>query len=350
MQQNIEEIKNINSLRVLHGTIEIANQMNTITQGLKKIGIDAKTINYYPSYLGYESDYTLNINSFKDIKEANIETKKIASKMIVENDVFHFHFGTSLALDYSDLHLLKEQGKKIIMHHWGSDVRMLSIAKKINPYVKVKDLNEEGIKRKLNFLSKYVDYCVVADSELYCYVKDFYKKVILIPQAIDLDKYKISTSDNKKNEKFTIVHAPTNRQTKGTSFIINAVEKLKCKYDFEFKLVENLSHEEAKKIYENADLIIDQVLIATHGLFSLECMAMGKPVICYISDFMKTCYPKDIPIISVGPDEIETKLEFILNNKEMLDPIGANGRKYVEAYHNHLDIARRLLKIYEGSD
>ena len=181
-------------------------------------------------------------------------------------------------------------------------------------------------------------------------MKDFYKNVILIPQAIDTDKYKNSNSDTGKNEKFLIVHAPTHRQGKGTSFIINAVENLKHKYDFEFRLVENVSHEEAKKVYEKADLIIDQVLSAGHGLFALECMSMGKPVICFISDFMKDYYPKELPIISAGRDEIESKLEFILNNKDMLESIGDKGRKYVLKYHDYLVVSRRVLELYKGSE
>ena len=134
----MDGIKDNGTLRVLHGTIEIANQMHTITEGLKKLGANAKTLNYYPTYLGYEADYTFNINSFKDINEADIETKKLALKMITENDIFHFHFGTSLTLDYWDLHILKELDKKIIMHHWGSDVRMLSVAKKLIHIFKLK--------------------------------------------------------------------------------------------------------------------------------------------------------------------------------------------------------------------
>ena len=78
-------------------------------------------------------------------------------------------------------------------------------------------------------------------------MKDFYKNVIIIPQAIVTDKYKNSNSNVDSNKKFLIVHAPTNREIKGTSFIISAVENLKLKYDFEFMLVENVSHEEAKK-------------------------------------------------------------------------------------------------------
>lgn len=346
----MDEIKNITPLRVLHGTIEIANQMHTLTEGLKKLGINAKNLNYYPSYLGYKSDYIFDINSFKNINDANLETKKLALKMITENDVFHFHFGTSLTLDCWDLHILKDLNKKIIMHHWGSDVRMVSIAKKINPYVQVKDIDEEKVKRKLEFLSNYVDYCVVADQELYTYVKNFYNNIILIPQAIEIDNYKNSNLDYNKNNNFLIVHAPTHRENKGTSFILAAIENLKLKYDFEFKLVENVSHEDAKKIYEKADLIIDQILSAGHGLFALECMAMGKPVICSISDFMKDYYPKDIPIISASKDEIESKLEFILNNRDILTSLGTKGKEYVSKYHDHVIVSKRLLELYKGSD
>lgn len=334
-------------MRILQGTIEIANQMYTLTEGLKKLGADAKTITYYSNYLGYKSDYFLDINSFKDINEANIETKKIASKVIEENDVFHFHFGTSLTLDYSDLYQLRELNKKIIMHHWGSDVRMLSIAKKINPYAEVKNRDEDIIKRRLSFISQYVDYCAVADQELYCYVKDFYKGVIQIPQAIDTTKYIVSNNNYKENKKLLIVHAPTNRNCKGTEFIINAVENLKGKYDFEFKLVENIPHQDAKKIYEKADLIIDQLMVGSYGLLALECMAMGKPVICYISDFMKQYYPSELPIISANCRDIETKLEFILNNKDMIGSIGLEGRKYVEKYHDYLTVSKYLLDLYK---
>ncbi|NMM61969.1 glycosyltransferase family 4 protein [Clostridium sp. P21] len=330
--------------------MEIANQMHTISEGLKKLGVDTKTLNYYPSYLGYKNDYTLDVCCFKYINEADIETKKIAAKLIDENNIFHFHFGTTLTLDNSDLKILKSLNKKVIMHHWGSDVRRISIAKKINPYVETKNLDEESIKRNLDFLSKYIDCCIVADWELYCYVKDFYKNVAVIPQAIEIEKYDLSTKSIKENKKFLIVHAPTNRTVKGTKFIIDAVEKLKLKYDFKFKLVENFSHEEAKKIYQEADLIIDQLLLGEYGLFTLECMAMGKPVICYISNYMKSYYPKDLPVISANCDEIETKLEFILNNRDMLKNIGFKGRKYVEKYHDHLIVSKRLLDLYKGSD
>ncbi|MFL0197097.1 glycosyltransferase family 1 protein [Clostridium sp. WILCCON 0269] len=334
-----------NSLRVIHGTMEIANQMHTITEGLKKLGVDAKTLNYYPNYLGYKSDYSLNVNSFKDINEANIEAKKLASKMIAENDVFHFLFGTSLTLDYSDLPLLKELKKKVIMQYVGSDVRMYSKAIISNKYVKVKDMNEDNIKRKLELISRYVPDCLV-DYELAEYVKDYHSNIHYTRAAIDLNKYKfIGQTSNKK---FKIVHAPTSPEIKGTRYILKAIEELKEKYDFDFELVQGMSHEQATKTYEKADLIIDQILAGSHGLFAVESMAMGKPVICWISDFMRERYPKELPIISANPDNIKEKMEYVIQNKDMLKEIGIKGRVYVEKYHDMNKIATDMMEIYKG--
>jgi len=340
----ISNFKSIgNNLRVIQGTIEIADQMHTVTEGLKKIGVSAKTLNYYPSYLEYKSDYIFDINLFKDINKANIETKKLASKIIGENDVFHFHFGTSLTLDYSDLQLLNELGKKVIMQYWGSDVRMYSKAVKMNPYVKVKDINEDGIKRRLELISKYISNCIV-DYELVEYVKDYHSNVHYTTVTIDLKKYNFIKETH--NKKLLIVHAPTAPEFKGTNYILKAIEELKVKYDFDFKLVQGMTHEHAIKIYEQADLIIDQILTGSYGVFAVESMAMGKPVICWISDFMKEKYPKELPIISANPDNIEEKIEYAIKNKDILKDIGIKSRSYAEKYHDMNKISKDIFTIY----
>lgn len=331
-------------LKIVHGTIEIANQMNMLTKGLKEIGINAKSINYYPSYLEYEPEYAIDINSYRNIDEANIKSKELAMKVIPENDIFHFHFGTSLTLDYLDLPLLKELDKKIIMQYWGSDVRLYSEAVKFNPYIKVKDVNEDEIKRKLEMISKYIPDCLV-DYELGEYVKDYHSNIHYTRVAIDINKYRYI--DKTNNEKLLIVHAPTSPEVKGTSYILKAIEDLKIKYNFDFKLVQGMKHEEAIKIYEKADIIIDQILIGSHGVFAVEAMAMGKPVICWISDFMKEKYPKELPIISANPDNFKEKLEYTIKNKDMLAEIGLKGRKYVEKYHDRKIISNNLYNIYK---
>ena len=342
----VPQIINNNNLRVIHGTMEIANQMHTMVQGLKKLGVDAKTINYYPAYLKYKSDLLLDISAYKSKGTAHALTKELASKTIPEYDVFHFHFGTSLTLNHSDLPLLRELNKKVLMHHWGSDVRMYSQAVKRNPYVKVKVWDEGLLKKKLNLFSTLIDTCAVCDSEIYEYVKNYYSRVVVIPQLIDIDEFNLS-AEITPNEKLTIVHAPTSPEIKGTRYILQAVEDLKENYDFNFVLVKGMAFADAKKVYQTADIVIDQLLIGSYGLVSIESMAMGKPVICWISDFMKEQYPNELPIISANPDNIKHVLESLINNRDSLPETGKKSRHYVETYHDINKYSQTLLDIYK---
>lgn len=340
-----ENIKNQSSLiKILQGTMEIANQASTLASAQSKIsGVSALSLNYYPNYLQYNNSVVLDIDKYDNKKEiANL----ILEKAIETFDVFHFHFNTSIMPDLSDIPLLREQKKKIFMHHWGTDVRRLSISKKLNPYAKSKNVNEEYIVKQLDYLGKHIEDCIVADAELYENVKGFYNRIHFVPQALNLDKYVPNPDFQFRKKKPVIVHAPTSSDFKGTKFVNTAIEELRMKYDIDYILVQNMSHEEAKRIYQEADIVVDQLHSAGHGLLSLEAMAMNKPVICSISEQMKDFYPKDIPIVSATPENIKKQLEQLINDYELRKSIGEKGRKYVEKYHDHTKIAEILINIY----
>ncbi|MCC3355673.1 glycosyltransferase [Bacillus sp. REN16] len=337
---------NVN-LRVLQGSMEIANQMNTLSEGLKKQAVVSHTINYYPYYLNYDSNYTWSLIGQRSSPPINEKLRELTKELLPHYDLFHFHFGTSLTLDWSDFPLYKSSGKPLLMQHWGSDVRMLSKATKLNPYALVKNKNEQQIKTSLTRLSENIQNCVVFDMELYEYVKDFYENVHIIPSMINLDNYQPQTKLSP-NKRVLIVHAPTSPEIKGTHYILKAIESLKDHYNFEFRLVKGLSHEEAMRIYQEADLIIDQLHIGSYGLFAVEAMAMGKPVICWISDFMKDHYPSDLPIIIANPDTIKDTIENALKNIDMLQGIGLKGRQYVETNHDMVKNSQKVLSLYQS--
>ncbi len=328
-------------LRILHGTMEIANQMNTMASGLKKLGMTAITLNYYPTYLQYKSDIQINSAALKDTV-----LKDLAAKLIPQFDVFHLHFGTSLTKDHADLPLLKELNKKVLMQHWGSDVRLYSQAVARNPYVKVKTANEGAIRRQLEFLSKRIDTCVVCDQELYDYVKSYYSRVAIFPLVIDPKDF-AETNAPLPNKKITIVHAPTSPEIKGTSHILKAIEELHGDYDFEFVLVKGMAYAQAKEIYRQADVIIDQLLIGSYGMFAIENMAMGKPVVCWISDYMQDKYPKELPVIRANPDTIKQVLAGLLANRDSLPEIGQQSRHYVSQYHDIEKYSSQLIDLYK---
>lgn len=339
-----ESIKN---KKILHGTCEIANQMYTITRALRKIGFFADTVSYYPNYLGYKSDHILDISKFSSIEQANIETIRYSKKLIDEYDIFHFHFASTLALNCSDLPMLDQLSKKMVSHYWGSEVRMVSIGKDINPYVKVKQTDETMIKRKLEYISKYVPHAIVGDYELFEYIKDYHDVIHVVPAAIIVEDYPF-VGVNENNDIPLLVHAPTSPEIKGSKYILKAVEDLKSQYKFDFKLIQNTSHEEAKKWYAKADLIIDELHCGTYGLLTIELMSMGKPVLTWICDHMREKYPHELPVVSANPDNIKDKIAYMLDNRDMFGELGIRGRKYVEKYHDINHVAQQIIAIYES--
>jgi tetratricopeptide (TPR) repeat protein len=329
--------------RVLHGTYEVANQMNTIAAGLNGEGITARTVCYYPNYLGYTFDYSLDVSRLKSRPEAILATRRMAEPLISEFDIFHFHFNTTLTLDHSDLPRLRQLGKVMTMQYWGSDARLLSRAREMNPYAVVKDHDEDAIKRKLEFMARFMPDAVTGDYEVYEYLKDFYNHVYVVPAVIDMTRYRASPV---KNDRFLIVHAPTSAEFKGSRHILAALEDLKQRYDFDFRLIQGMAHDEAKAVYAMADLIVDELHAGSYGLLAVESMAMGKPVITWVCDFMKEKYPSDLPLLSANPDTVKDRIEYALKNREMLPELGKRGVDYVAKYHDIRAAIPKYIDMY----
>ena len=112
--------------------------------------------------------------------------------------------------------------------------------------------------------------------------------------------------------------------------------------NIELVMVERLSNVEALNVYRTADIIFDQCLIGSHGYFGLEAMALGKPIMCYISKNEYVIAPDECPIIRVTPQTIASRLLEVLDNRESLYNIGVTGRAYVEKYYSISAFSKRL--------
>jgi len=149
-----------------------------------------------------------------------------------------------------------------------------------------------------------------------------------------------------------VLHAPSHRGAKGTRFILAAVDRLHAEgVSFEFILVENLSNAEARKLYERADLVIDQLLAGWYGGFAVEAMALGKPVVCYLREgdlgFLPVKMREQMPLIRAEPDDIYKVLRnWLTTRRHELAERGAASRAYVEYWHDPVRIAGSLLEDY----
>jgi len=133
---------------------------------------------------------------------------------------------------------------------------------------------------------------------------------------------------------------------------LDAVERLRAEgLKFDFRLVEGLTQLEARKLYEQADLVIDQLLAGWYGGFAVEAMALGKPVICYLRRrdfaFLPAKMAEELPLIEANPHSITSVLrDWLQRSSIQRRERGRMGRLFVEKWHNPQHIARRLLEDY----
>ncbi|GAK00996.1 glycosyltransferase family 1 protein [Geomicrobium sp. JCM 19055] len=248
---------------------------------------------------------------------------------------------------FLDVKELNEKGKKVVVHHRGSEVRMLSIARRNNPDVVVKkDWSEQRIKKRLQTLSKYVKVAIVNDLELVQYVTDYYERVEVVPHA--LNHQKIRPVFPNENDVPMIVHAPSHQEIKGTAEIEAAIRRLRDEgYELHYRRLEHKAREEVVKELAKATIVIDQLKIGTYANLTMEAMASGKPVICFIHEPYRKSYPNQLPIVQATIDTIYDVLLDLLRRQSEWAQIGQLSRNYVEQFHSYQVVANKLKKIYE---
>jgi len=155
-----------------------------------------------------------------------------------------------------------------------------------------------------------------------------------------------------QSSEFVVGHAPTHRMVKGTDDIIRAVQNLRSKgFKIRLELIEGLSREDAQKKYQEIDLFIDQLVIGWYGVVSLEVMALGKPIICFIKGrglrFVPPQMLADLPIINADESSLEEKLIGILQmSLGERQTLADRGLAYLKKWHDPRMIAQRVVRDY----
>jgi glycosyltransferase involved in cell wall biosynthesis len=324
-------------LNIVHAPTEIAGQMGILCEGLQAKGYHVKGYNWFNSYLKYSS-IVINTDAY--------ELAKIIPSLVKYSDIIHFYNGNTFLLQNVDLPLIYHKRKKMVMHHWGNDVRSSALVKQLNPYpLPSSYLSDGDIHKRLSLLSKYIDTAIVQDYETYQYVKDYYKKVHVLPLACNVTDFPVAYPNTHKELK--VIHAPTNKDFKGSVYVEAAVKKIKHKSTFTYQTVEKMRNDEALLAYLGADIVIDQLLCGSYGMLSVEAMAMGKVVIAFIRGDVRTHLPLDLPIVSASPENLPEVLLDLINNPERCTYLGRAGREFVKKYHEVGAVTEQLCKIYQ---
>lgn len=332
-------------MRVLFAPKEVAGQVSVLSKALRSLGVSAVSLVLVPNKFGYKVDKAILFNKYPRFFQSIFKRFLLFSSLF-RFDVFHFQAGRTLLTSNRDLPLLKFFGKKVVMHFHGSEIRNPSYIAAIGRGVKrLPPLSVADRISKLSFFRKHTDKFIVSTPDLLQLVPTAY----YLPNSVDERWFKGRERPLQKEKEFVVLHAPTNRDLKGTKYIVDACNNLKNRgFNIKLLLIENVPNEKVMSLYSQVDLVIDQLLIGWYGVLAIENMSMGNPVVSYVDPYLRKKYAPGLPIIQATKDNIQSVLESLIKNRDKLNKSRTNFRKYALKYHHPIKNAKRLIKIYES--
>ena len=168
----------------------------------------------------------------------------------------------------------------------------------------------------------------------------------VVPPGLDLREYTPTAPEERARP--IVLHAPSSRRRKGTELVIEACEGL----DVELDVIEGLPHPEARRHYERADIVVDQLNAGWYGIFAIEALALGKPVLSYLHpeavQETERALSVEVPVVGVTKESLRERIAELAADPDERRRIGAASRAYVERVHDADRGADRLLEIYRS--
>jgi glycosyltransferase involved in cell wall biosynthesis len=302
-------------LRVTHCPVNFAGIGWTNVQALRRKDVDARLVvfNTHPAHP--EADENLTLPKRPEWHRQLLQFRALA-RLLPRTDVFHFYFGLTLVPKRAQFPILRAARKKSVFHFVGSDIR--------------------GKSREELAYGRLADAQIVGSYDAARWVPE----AEVVPPGIDLSR--IEPVPPREDAPVRVAHAALSRDRKGTAAIVAACAELGLELD----VIENVRHDEVGARVAAADIVVDQLNSGWYGLFAIEAMAYGKPVLGYIHEEAAArtaeAFGREVAIVRTSKETLARDLRGLSDLQEL----GAASRAYVERVHDADAMADRLLQIY----
>lgn len=334
-------------MRVLLAPSNVANQSWSLAQGLRGRGHHVEVWNYGPSPNGFPVDLVFDVG---DDLRGYLDV--LHQAVAADFDVVHFHTTRTLlpsrrgSPQMWDLPLFRALGARVVFSFHGSDVRLRSHHVDDDPWSFYRfadiDCEEEKIAARLALVRTYAHSMTVSSVLDQVYVPG----ATYLPKSLHLPDYRMVGPVRRQRP--LVVHPTRRRATKGTDLLLERLERLRQHHDFDYLLVEGVTHPELLDALADADIVVEKLLGGDAGVVSLEAMALGKVAVARIRHEVLQAHP-GLPVVSADPDSFEHVMAGLLGSWQRRAEVGERGRAYVEAEHSGDLAAEQVEAIYQAA-
>ena len=388
-------------MKIYIGNVNIASLYNELRTGFEALGHSVVTVEETGNVITGMADFTLTamlddaLQSF-DRKFRNIPAQQRAEyqeamRQKIRNAAFSEACSSDLAIfiwnsflpEWQDLPLIKKNGTKVVVCFAGSESRVLELENilraKTGASIAVSACGDtESILRHVRFAELHADVLIGGSTAGL--------RPLYIPVTTILDTKNIPCHFSNRDIP-TILHAPSNRATKGTDIWLRIFSELESEgLKFTVRLLENIPHHAMLKAMQHMDIFCDGLFHG--GKMAREAMAAGCVVLsafgcdsdaclkfwkddddtlrqrwqvtpgsaeaqCLDEQFAKKAWYYDTninPCIAVRPDTAKDALRELLRNKALRQSLALRGRDVVEKYCQPAGVCQDIIDMAFNPD
>ncbi len=256
------------------------------------------------------------------------------------------------------------------MHFVGADIRSIKYldwkSEHFSDFLSGKKghrITESYQDRLIADAREYADFILVSTPDLLRIIPE----AIYFPVVLDLKSFLGNTEGeiskveerHNKNGKIVLLHAPSGLKTKGSVHIHEVLDLLKTEFGDQIEIVTpgkksgkdysySLTRYELIDLMCVADIVIDQMVVGWYGLKTVEALALGCEVVCYIEDSLQAFLFSESPIISANIYTLKNKLTSLINDLIDQKPSRIRHLEWVRKYHTLENNNEPLLKTWLG--
>lgn len=357
---------NESQMKVFVGTIENCGVLNGLSVGFRNLGHEVTSFVKQRDQFFEDIKYDYDLSTIRspslfkstpifrslEFRGRHLFCEQVLQpklfKEFLSNDIFIFT-GSSILRSQADLALLKKLGKRIVFVFLGSEARNYKAFNQQYPDVHLpwpETHIKDDLNAKLIFIRRieyYADTIHALPDISGLFLRSYYPTYV--PYFVEDKPHKVP--DNKVPR---IIHAPSNRNIKGTMQIMATLERLKAEgLQFELKIIEKMPNQVVVQELLNADILIDQIFLHYPSMFSTEGMAMGCAVAMHSYDENPLFSP---PVCNVNEHNLYDQLKLLIDDRNYRLRLANAGREFVKNNNSPEIVASKILEgvLHENRD
>lgn len=334
--------RRVSTARILHAPFDVGGQARGLSLAERDLGLVSDVVVFAPQRWGYENDIDLDAGRSVPVPLRMLRRARFLSRALESYDVFHFNFGHTLlqvrqlGRVIDELPLLRRRGKTILVTYQGCDVRTFPHCQCRNPAC-IPDTRYR--RRAAERFLRHADRVFYLNPDLGEHLPGarFLPYANVDPQAIAPIRPPVD------REEIVVAHAPTDRILKGTEHVVAAIRSLRAQgMPVRLELHENLRRTQVLDRIARADIVVDQLVMGWYGGFTVEAMALAKPVICSIHEDQNP-FGSGLPLVRASPATLAEQIRELALDGERRRRIGVACREFAEREHDPRKVARQAL-------